>query len=635
MTRTHMLWLFAALFAPNLGHARKTVFDVQCALRTPIQFGANGAVIDSTGDNMQDAFGWASNANARAREVNRPFGINPNAWDRQFDFTPCPTDTFSNVTCAGRRILNALTLMDQVTHLDRGYTWMRWAAARTDTLSPEMDCGGPWGVHSTSWNGQLSSDWRHHAITLSRVPLFYFTVPDRAALMAHEARHHDRRHNASGCESTVTSCDSHFGFNGANTYQVKFYEDLLDSRFQLNPLMRVEAREGANFFLNGWFRDHPGFNLAEEEGVTPGWGDTIAIGWHIDTGGQIDTAYFPDPDGPLDAITAIGLTQDGGRITRMRVCYRSINRLGAGARMGNQRCSEFGSQRWQGALERFVQVPANRVVSGVRILSDGDDIQRICLSTRDLVDGVPMANRGTRCSGAPTGDPWDVVLDIPEGFFMTGVGFGANGNEVDAHVARRALSPDFERYRGGMGGTSSLLQCPAGTVAVGMMANDVFVPAFNNNVVGYMGLICMPDEWMTANSPADYDFWSAVVAHSSFFQASDGRYFPSGVDPFMERTPTGVRFDHPSDVRIRYCPLKTELVGVVTRSAAAIDQIVEFRCSNGQFIPFEVGGNGGHVGTEDCWFAPGPSTGNSTLNLRGILVRSGHWLDGMAVQCDG
>ena len=620
------LMALGAAVAPTSASAKVSNQAWQCALRPAAQ----------TGDLYPDRYGWASSSGMLKSWVLSPFGMSSSAWNRDFNGNTCASTSlasFSVPDCASRRIMNALTAMEDVTVSGKTWSWKAWAESRVDVLKPSSQCANLWGLNDPTWNGQLNSTSVDSVISLMGVPLFNMNVFDRAAILIHEARHDDKPHNANGqCTNTTTSCDSSWGFAGSNAYQVWFYQDVLSSwDVQITPALRAEALEHANYFINGFFAAHPGFNLKEEDGPSAGYGDAEQVGWTWSSG-TAQAAYFADPAGPTDAITEVGLAMSGGAIVHLRVCWSTVVSGATGTSLANPACADYG-RNTGAALDVSLPVPAGRVATRVKVATSGGSIASLCVYNRSLQGGVPMTGSAYACQGAAPSTGYDVDLSASDGHFLTGLGFGASGGKITGWAMSQSLAPDFEDLAGSLGGSASLLACPSGQVPMGLMANDVYSSTWHTDVVGYMGILCADPAWAGATSYSQVDFAKINVAHSSYYDTASGTWYPAGTHPLYDTTGTWKLGPHPKDVKIKYCGLGARLRGLVVRSGAAVDAIDTLLCTDFKDVPFGVGGPGGFEKRQDCVFPPGAATWSSTKTTSGVYTRSGWYLDGLAMRC--
>lgn len=591
----------------------------------------------ATGDTYPDRYGWTADQGMLNAWVLGPFGMSASKWNRNFKDTACTASSFASfgdVDCASRRMMNALTVLEDVAVTGKSYTWNDWTSAHVDSLAPSTQCANLWGVNNQEWNGQLSSDAVDSNISLMKVTIFSMNVVDRAALLVHEARHDDKPHDANGqCSSTGTSCDSSFGYGGSNAYQVKFYEDALTSwKVSLTPAQRAESLQAANFVLNGFFAVHPGFNLAEEDtGIAPGYGDAEQVKWTWSSG-SVQAAYFPNPAGPTDAITGVGLAMSGGAVVHLRVCWRTVSVNAAGTSLGGQQCASFG--RNTGApLDMQVSVPTGRVLSRLKVATAGGKVVRMCAYSRWLTNGVPTGGTSYACQG-PATTTYDVDLEAADGHFMTGLGFGASSGKIKGWAMSQTLGPDFEDLSGTLGGSGTVLACPAGQVPVGLLANQVWSSKWSTNVVGTLGLLCADAAWLTATSMSQVDVSTVNVARSSYYDPAAGVWYPAGTVPLYEKTRSGLKLGpHPTNVKIKYCAVGSELRGLEVRAGQAVDAIDDLLCTSFKDVPVGVGGPGGVTTRQDCVFPPGVATYSTKKAAAGIYVRSGWYLDGLAMRC--
>jgi hypothetical protein len=77
------------------------------------------------------------------------------------------------------------------------------------------------------------------------------------------------------------------------------------------------------------------------------------------------------------------------------------------------------------------------------------------------------------------------------------------------------------------------------------------------------------------------------------------------------------------------------LKGITTQSGILVDRIVDIRCTNADVLAVNVGGTGGTLNTNDCWWPPGPAIPSARAYINSIYSRSGHLLDSLAPSCIG
>lgn len=94
-----------------------------------------------------------------------------------------------------------------------------------------------------------------------------FTVPERAAILIHEARHMGGpAHNANFPAGSVfgegdPGADSHWDFQGAWTFETGYLIWFAQVGARTTSAMRERARQAANVNLDNAFATHPGFNV--------------------------------------------------------------------------------------------------------------------------------------------------------------------------------------------------------------------------------------------------------------------------------------------------------------------------------------------------------------------------------------
>jgi hypothetical protein len=592
-----------------------------------------------TGDDQVDVihdFGWVFYPNLR-KQAFYGLGINENHWNVDVNGNQCSNTlqgAYEDPNCGSRRLLNMLAVMEATPFGNNNYSWRDWVAARVKSTNYVSTCEFL-GLNSQDWDGNLFC-WLNGDCTESHVDLYEGTifsddVLSRASVYAHEGRHDDKGHNANGwCEGTTVSCDSSWGYNGANAYEVKYIHQALNEYdVVMTEPIRAESYARANARLNRRFKYHPGFNLEKHPMIPAGNPDAEKTYWTW-SNGNMEAAHFANPDGPIRGIRAIGLTVNNNHIVRLDVSWQTIteNGLTPGSTWDNS----HGAHRNTVGLERNATLPAGYFVTRVRVKSTNDNITGICLTGRQLVGGLPLGSVTTACDGPVGGSP-DIDFSVPSGMIMTSVGFssGNSTKKVSFGAYRATLHEGFEIMGGGHGGTGYLLECAAGKVPIGVLAKSNYSTTWNTDVVGFFGLLCADANLWQPGVNAWQAFGSIDVVHGTHYDKSAGKWYGSGSQPYL--TINNGKWYFPSGSKLGLCGKGSQLRGLGVKAGAVVDSIGEVMCSNYQDTDLNVGGNGGYYEHQDCWFAPGPETGNTTMNMNGVYVRTGWYLDAIAPRC--
>jgi hypothetical protein len=142
--------------------------------------------------------------------------------------------------------------------LSQGWSHVRdW----TGRLSAGCDDGSSYAYHTQAFWPFVNERTRVYQ------SFFYNLSPvERAGTLVHEARHHDKLHDAddSSC-ARGASCDSSWGYDGANRYQVEWLSDWEIGAVYRNTETRQAATNRANSVLKRGFQTTP--NLKQVPGV--------------------------------------------------------------------------------------------------------------------------------------------------------------------------------------------------------------------------------------------------------------------------------------------------------------------------------------------------------------------------------
>ncbi len=182
------------------------------------------------------------------------FDFDKGDWDDGFGYDdPC------NINQPLARTFNALNLLDFFgTSMPSGSSnWLPWFYAFASSEIDELDARCDFGLcngctFARNHNGV--DDW-----TRLYWPFFYsLNVPGRASTIVHEARHADGLgHNGgSGCPRGA-SCDTTWGYNGANTFQVLYLWWVRAQGTGLTSAVRALAQARGNTILANGFNTRP------------------------------------------------------------------------------------------------------------------------------------------------------------------------------------------------------------------------------------------------------------------------------------------------------------------------------------------------------------------------------------------
>jgi hypothetical protein len=184
------------------------------------------------------------------------FDFDKGDWDEGFGWdAPC------NINQPLGRTFNALNLLDffGTSKPDDSNNWLPWFYAFSSGAIDELDgrCGSGSAsgcTIATTRHGPIIDNW-----TQLYWPFFYGqNVVGRAGTIVHEARHADgSSHNGgTGCPR-AGSCDTNWGYNGANTFEVLYLWWVRAQGAGLSPGMRSNAQTAGNQVLANGFNTRP------------------------------------------------------------------------------------------------------------------------------------------------------------------------------------------------------------------------------------------------------------------------------------------------------------------------------------------------------------------------------------------
>ncbi len=185
------------------------------------------------------------------------FDFDKDDWDNGFGYEdPC------NINLPLGRTFSALNVLDffGTSKAENSSNWLPWFYAFSSNAIDELDARCDFGracdgcVLATTVSGPIIDNY-----TVLKWPFFYsLDAPSRAGTIVHEARHADGKgHNCgSGCPRGG-SCDSSWGYNGANTYQVLYLWWLYAEGRGIARPLRNMARNRANGILSSGFCNRP------------------------------------------------------------------------------------------------------------------------------------------------------------------------------------------------------------------------------------------------------------------------------------------------------------------------------------------------------------------------------------------
>lgn len=189
------------------------------------------------------------------------FDFDKGDWDDGFGYDdPC------NVNQPLARTFNALYLLaysaqDYATSTgDFSGNALRWGYPYSATKIDELDgrCGSGdrnSGARATTYTGLQDNR------TVLKWPFFYGeVVVERAGTVLHEARHAGgKSHNGgTGCPRKA-SCDTSWGYEGANMYQVLYLWWFRVAGTRTTTAMKNRARSEAQSIIDRGFNTNPGF----------------------------------------------------------------------------------------------------------------------------------------------------------------------------------------------------------------------------------------------------------------------------------------------------------------------------------------------------------------------------------------
>jgi hypothetical protein len=205
---------------------------------------------NATGDTAFDAFCTQDSINQHWED----FDFDQEDWDDGFGYDdPC------NRNGPLGRTFNALNFLDffGTSKPDDSDNWLPWfysfASDAIDELDARCESGDP--------NGCVFARTTRGVDDYTRLfwPFFYgLDVPSRAGTIVHEARHADGKGHdgGSGCPRGA-SCDTTWGYSGANTFQVLYLWWVRAQGAGISPALRSRARTRANNVLANGFNTRP------------------------------------------------------------------------------------------------------------------------------------------------------------------------------------------------------------------------------------------------------------------------------------------------------------------------------------------------------------------------------------------
>lgn len=570
--------------------------------------------------------------------------VNENEWKvRNGGFGPCLTTnaTYSDPECASRRLLNAAFLLEQVPHPTAG-TYRQYMGVNSSKMSfHPASCNSEMAYADTGY--YCGSSWGPYVEVRNRA-IFATDLFERAGVLAHEAAHPGTGKGHCTSSSCVCpfadSCDESYPWGGAFAKHFDFLEAMLNREGLItSPFFRASTHAIANNLLNERFAQHPGFNLRTNDFDTT----QERRPWDVFLAGPIDLAFYPDPDGPTRLFAGLGLASGWapqgstvGRIDHCTVaiesypfentrsarrihCLRLENLFGTGSPITPSVQRKVFDQLPE--LSGTWPLPA---MTSLKLKAASNRAVEFLQGTRRTVS-VGMATghadpRSDPDSGAPSN--WDLQFDAPSGLFISGLGLGmakSGTPRLNAAALNLSLGPDYETRVGGQGGSMFRMRCDSGYVPIGtrqLAATSSFGP-----VVGYFGVVCAPPSRLqSADDPS-----LRRIARTSFVDPNTQVWYQAGIYPISVAQPTGV-------VEV-LCPVGSMIRGITTRSGVVVDRIVEILCTNGNSFPVNVGGTGGTLNTNDCWWPPGPAAPHTRTYINSFYSRSGHLLDALAPSC--
>ncbi len=225
------------------------------------------------------------------------------AWD-WFDFKESYwNDGFGFYNVCNPRLPLARTLNAMVLMKDASFKWYDWSSDHIDDLRSRCyKSSGKKNVLATTWTGFFADDR-----TELYFPFFYgsYDVVRRASTITHEARHYSKGHNGGASCLRKASCDSSWGYGGANQYQVVFLRDLFCSASDLvSPTMRRYASDKGDSIINDGFVAKPTFAFIHGLTCSDADGDFVPDFKDNCPGVSNDTQADTDGDGVGDACDA-------------------------------------------------------------------------------------------------------------------------------------------------------------------------------------------------------------------------------------------------------------------------------------------------------------------------------------------
>lgn len=228
-------------------------------------------------------------------------------WDEGFGYDqPC------DLTRPLARTFNALyslhySAVDYATSAgDRRGSVLRWGGQFARSNIDELDgaCNDGTKIAHTLWGAAPD-----HYTNLYMRFFFDYSVPERAALVLHEARHASGIAHCgeffAGCAAIACpargSCDHDWAYNGANRYEAAWLWEYAFNSVRTSDPLRIRAQDRANTVLRQFFNIDPGFvvnNTLLDNGdavaVTSWDRDSLDVYVRRPSDGKLFNAYYED-----------------------------------------------------------------------------------------------------------------------------------------------------------------------------------------------------------------------------------------------------------------------------------------------------------------------------------------------------
>lgn len=324
---------------------------------------------------------------------------------------------------------------------------------------------------------------------------------------------------------------------------------------------------------------------------------------------SLEVGYFPDPEGPVYAITSLGLTMRSANIITMRVGRRKVMDSG---KLGPVQYLRYGSVR-EGVLEKEVTLPDGYVATGVAARADADDVALLVLHARPL---LATGYLGSEVNYPAIAGVEEMNVRVDDEQLLSGIGFRAASDDLSWYGWSQRL-PLFSPYVGGTLGSASLQACPKDYVAVGTTQS----PTIYGKSVLHLGLLCAERTKAKGGS---------AVPPSALWVARGSYRVGTTLYPATVQTYASYLAEKPPGTQEVLCDPGYGLTQLQVRSSVALSYIGYLSCDrlsdfkDRKAVLVDVGGTGS---------APESSGCHAKQIIDGLYLRANTHTIGFAAHC--